>query len=149
MNSWERWAGVFFLAVAGVVLHQSVAVLHVVEAGQPGSGFLPFGIGLLLAALSTGLVVTARGRDGERASFWEEGAWLRPLAAIGVTAAFIVVFDEVGAITSVAILVTGWLWLVGRKSIPVALGAGLATAAVVYAVFVQLLQTPFPDGLLL
>lgn len=149
MRSWQRWAGVFFLAVAAVVLHQSVAVLHVLEAGQPGSGFMPFVLGLLLSVLSTALIVTARGRDAERVAFWEGRSWLQPLFAIAMTAVFIVVFDEVGAITSVAILVAGWLWLVGRKSIPVALGTGVVTAAVVYAVFVRLLQTPFPKGLLL
>ena len=149
MRSWQRWAGAFFLAIAAVVLHQSVTVLHVVEAGQPGSGFMPFTLGLLLAVLSTALIVTARGRDRERVPFWEGRSWLQPLVAIAVTVVFIVVFDELGAITSVAVLVTGWLWLVGRKSIPVALGTGVATAAVVHAVFVRLLQTPFPDGLLL
>jgi hypothetical protein len=64
-------------------------------------------------------------------------------------AVFIVVFDEVGAITSVAILVAGWLRLVGRKSIPVAVGTGVLTAAVVYVVFVHLLRTPFPRGVLI
>lgn len=149
MNSWQRWAGVFFLAVSAVVLHQSVTALHVTEGGQPGSGFMPFGVGALLAVLSVALLVTHRRRDAERAPFWEARAWLRPLVAVGMTALFIVVFDEVGAIASVAVLVTGWLWLVGRKSAPVALGTGVATAAVVWVVFSRLLQTPFPDGLLL
>jgi hypothetical protein len=149
MNSWQRWVGLFFLAVAAGVLYQSVAVLHVMDAGQPGSGFMPFGIGVLMAGLSIALVVTSRRRDSERVPFWEGRSWLQPLIAVGMVAVFIVFFDEIGAITSVAILVAGWLWLVGRKSIPVALGTGLATAAVVYVVFVRLLQTPFPDGLVL
>jgi hypothetical protein len=149
MNSWQRWAGVFFLAVAAVVLYQAIGVLHVTEGGLPGSGFMPLGVGILLAALSVALVVTHRGRDRERVPFWERGAWHKPLVALVMTALFIVVFDEVGAITSVAVLVTGWLWLVGKKSIPVSLGTGLATAAVVWVVFARLLQTPFPRGLVL
>jgi hypothetical protein len=149
MNLWQRWAGVFFLAVSAVVLHQSLTVLHVTEGGQPGSGFMPLAVGVLLAVLSVALIVTHRGADRERARFWEARSWVRPAVAVAMTAIFIVVFDEVGAITSVAVLVTGWLWLVGRKSAPVALGTGLATAAVVYVVFARLLQTPFPDGLLL
>jgi hypothetical protein len=149
MRSWQRRAGVLFLAIAAVVLHQSVTVLHVLEAGQPGSGFMPLALGALLAILSAALIVTSRGPDGERVPLWEGRSWREPLLAIAMIAAFIVVFDEVGAITSVAVLVTGWLWLVGRKSIPVAVGTGVLTAAVVYAVFVRLLQTPFPRGLLL
>jgi hypothetical protein len=150
MRTWQRWAGAFFLGVAAVVLHQSITVLHVLEAGQPGSGFMPLALGLLLAILSTALIVTARGPAGEkRVPFWEARSWREPLVAVAMIVLFIVVFDEVGAITSVAILVAGWLSLVGRKSIPVALGAGVVTAAIVYAVFVRLLQTPFPKGLLL
>jgi putative tricarboxylic transport membrane protein len=149
MRSWQRWAGGFFLAVAAVALHQSLTVLHLLEAGQPGSGFMPFVLGLLLAVLSLALIVTSRAGDGERVAFWEGRTWLQPLVAVAIVAAFIVVFDDIGAITSVALLVTGWLWLVGKKSFPVALATGIATAAVVWAVFVRLLQTPFPDGLLL
>ena len=149
MNSWQRWAGVFFLAVAAVVLHQALTVLHVGEAGQPGSGLMPLAVGILLAALSVALILRHRRRDRERAPFWERRAWVRPLVAVAITALFVVVFDEVGAITSVAVLVAGWLWIVGRKRAPVAIGTGVATAAVVYVVFARLLQTPFPDGLLL
>jgi cobalamin synthase len=153
MSSWQRWAGAFFLAIAAVVLHQSVSVLHLSEAGQPGSGFVPFVLGVLLAVLSIALVVTSRpaprAPGAGRAAFWEGRAWLQPLVAVAIVAVFIVVFDDIGAITSVALLVTGWLWLVGKRSLPVALATGIATAAVVWAVFVRLLQTPFPDGLLL
>jgi hypothetical protein len=148
VNSWQRWAGLFFLGVAAVVLYQSLAVLHVREGGQPGSGFAPFALGLLLAALSLALVVTSRRPDAERVPFWEGRSWFRPLVAVAMTVVFIVVFDEVGAITSVAILVAGWLRFVGKKSVPVAVVTGVLTAAVVYAVFVRLLQTPFPRGLL-
>jgi hypothetical protein len=149
VNSWQRGSGVFFLGVAAIVLHQSLTVLHVFEAGQPGSGFMPFFVGLLLAGLAIALIATHRRRDRERIPFWEGRAWLQPLIAVAMTVVFVVVFDEVGAITSVAVLVSGWLWLVGRKSVPVALGTGLATAAVVYVVFDRLLQTPFPRGILL
>jgi hypothetical protein len=149
MNSWQRGAGAFFLAVAAVVLWQAASVLRVTEDGLPGSGFMPLVVGLLLAALSVALIVVHRGRDRERVPFWEGRAWLQPLLALGMTALFIVVFDEVGAITSVGVLVAGWLRLVGRKPVPVALGTGAATAGVVWLVFARLLQTPFPRGLVL
>lgn len=149
MRSWQRWAGGFFLAVAAVVLYQSVSELHVFEGRQPGSGFMPFVLGVLLALLSSALVLGSRGREVERVPFWKERAWVEPAIAIAMIVAFIVVFDEVGVITSVALLVAGWLRLVGKKSIPVALGTGVATAGVVYLVFVRFLQTPFPRGLLL
>ena len=52
MKSWQRYAGLFFLAVCVVVIQQSVWVLRLTDAGQPGSGYMPFGLGVILAALS-------------------------------------------------------------------------------------------------
>ena len=56
MKSWQRYAGLFFLAVCVVVIQQSVWVLRLTDAGQPGSGYMPFGLGVILAALSLWLV---------------------------------------------------------------------------------------------
>lgn len=149
MRSWQRHAGVFFLAVAGVVIHQSVWVLRLHEGRQPGSGFMPFGLGVLLAVLAIALIATHRGRDERRVPFWEDRAWVQPLVAVAVTVLFILVFARLGAIASVAIFVTAWLWLVGRKRLRIALATGALTAAAVYLVFDRLLRTPFPRGLLL
>jgi hypothetical protein len=61
---------------------------------------------------------------------------------------YIVVFDDIGAITSVVVLVSGWLLFVERKSIAVSALTGVLTGLVVYLVFDRLLQTPFPRGIL-
>lgn len=148
MRSWQRLAAIFFLLVAAVVLQQSIWVLRVVDHGQPGSGFMPLGLGIVLAVLSLLLLFTNRRRDETRVPFWEGKAWLQPAVAVAITAAFIVVFDDIGAITSVTVLVTGWLWLVGRKSFAVSALAGLLTGAGVHLLFDRLLRTPFPRGLL-
>lgn len=148
MRSWQRLCAVFFLGVAAVVVQQSLQVLRVLDHGQPGSGFMPLGLGIALALLAIALLVQNRRRDEARVPFWRKGGWVQPLVAVGIIAVFIVVFDDVGAITSVAVLVAGWLWLVGKKPLPVAAAAGLLAAACVYVLFGRLLQTPFPRGLL-
>jgi putative tricarboxylic transport membrane protein len=148
LRSWQRLCAVFFLLVSLVVLHQSIWVLRVLDHGQPGSGFMPLGLGIVLAVLSLVLFVQNRTRDEERVRFWERRAWVQPLVAVAITAVFIVVFDDVGAITSVTVLVAGWLWLVGKKRFAVAAIAGALTGAAVYVVFARLLLTPFPRGLL-
>ncbi len=149
MNAWYRYSGAFLLLVAAVVVEQSIWVLRVLEEdGQPGSGFLPLGLGIALAVLAVMLLVKHRRRDAERRPFWEGRSWLQPLIGVAITAVFIVVFDDVGAMVSVAVLVTGWLWLVSKKSIAISAATGVLTAAVVWVVFERLLQTPFPRGLL-
>jgi hypothetical protein len=148
MKSWQRRAAIFLLVVAAVVIQQAVWVLRLFDHGQPGSGFMPFGLGVILAVLAVSLIVTHRGADEKRVPFWKPGAWVQPLLAIVITAVYIVVFDDIGAITSVIVLVTGWLLVVEHKSVVVSAGTGLLTGLVVYLVFERLLQTPFPRGIL-
>lgn len=148
MRSWQRLCAVFFLVVAAVVLQQSIFVLRLFDHGQPGSGFMPFGLGIALAILAVVLFLQNLRPDERREPFWAPKAWVQPLVAVAITAVFIVVFDDIGAITSVAILVAGWLWAVGRKRFIVAAITGVLTGAAVWALFDRLLKTPFPRGLL-
>ena len=148
MKSWQRYAGVFLLALAGLVIQQSVWVLRLMDHGQPGSGFMPFGLGVILAVLAISLIATNLGPEEEQVPFWKPKAWLHPLLAIVITVVYAIVFDDIGAITSVVVLVTGWLLLVEHKGVVVSAATGLATGLVVYLVFDRFLQTPFPRGLL-
>lgn len=148
MKSWQRYAGVFFLAVAALAIQQSVWVLRLFDHGQPGSGFMPFGLGVILGVLAVCLIATNLGPEERQVPFWEPRAWLRPLLAICITAVYVVVFDDIGAITSVVVLVTGWLLLVEHKSAVISASTGVLTGLVVYLVFERFLQTPFPRGFL-
>ncbi len=148
MKSWQRYAGMFLLIVAAVVIQQSIWVLRIFDHGQPGSGFMPFGLGVILAVLALCLIVANWGADAERLPFWQPKAWLHPLLAVFITAIYIVVFDDIGAIVSVVLLVAGWLLFVERKRAVIALGTAALTGLVVYVVFDRLLQTPFPKGIL-
>jgi len=148
MKSWQRNAGLFLLAVAALVIQQSVWVLRLFDHGQPGSGFMPFGLGVILAILAISIIATNLGPEEQRIPFFAPKAWLRPLLAICVTVVYVIVFDDIGAITSVVVLVTGWLLVVEHKSVYVSAGSGVLTGLVVYLVFERFLQTPFPRGLL-
>jgi len=148
MKSWQRYAGVFLLVVAGVVIQQSFWVLRLFDHGQPGSGLMPFGLGVILAGLAVILIATNLGPDEEPVPFWEPGAWTRPLLALAITVLYAWLFDDVGAITSVVVLVGCWLLFVERKGALVSAGTAAATGLVVWLVFERFLQTPFPRGLL-
>ena len=148
MKSWQRYAGVFFLALAALAIQQSVWVLRLFDHGQPGSGFMPFGLGAIMGILAICLIATNLGPEEQQVPFWEPRTWLRPLLAIGITAAYVVVFDDIGAITSVVVLVSCWLFFVEHKSALVSALTGVLTGLVVYLVFERFPQTPFPRGML-
>lgn len=148
MKSWQRYAGLFFLVLAAVVIYQSVWVLRLFDHGQPGSGFMPFGLGVIMGVLALWLIVANRGSEDRQIPFWEPRAWFRPLLAVIIISAYVVVFDDIGAITSVVVLVTCWLLFVEHKGALVSGVTGLLTGLVVYLLFDRFLQTPFPRGLL-
>ena len=58
VKSWQRVAGIVLLIVSGVVIQQSVWVLRLLDHGQPGSGFMPFGLGVILAVLASSIILT-------------------------------------------------------------------------------------------
>jgi len=147
VKSWQRVAGVFLLIVAAVVIQQSIYVLRLFDAGQPGSGFMPFGLGIILAILSALLILTHLRSDPAKVRFWEEG-WLRPILALGIMVAFVVGFNWLGAVLSVVILVVAWLLILERKSVVISIATGALTGAVVYFLFEVALQAPFPRGVL-
>ncbi len=148
MKSWQRITGIFLLIVSAVVVHQSVSILRLFDAGQPGSGFMPFGLGVILAVLSVLLIVTHLGRDEVRRPFWERGSWVRPLLATLITIGFIAGFNWLGAVGCVVLLVAGWLLILERKRILVAVFSGVLTGIVVYFLFEVALQAPFPRGVI-
>jgi len=148
VKSWQRVAGIVLLILAGVVIQQSVWVLRLFDHGQPGSGFMPFGLGVILAVLAALIILTNLGTDEKPVPFWQPKAWLRPLLSLVIMAAYVIAFDDLGAVTSVVVLVTAWLLLLEKKAVWVAALTGVATGLVVYVVFERLLMTPFPRGLL-
>ena len=148
MKSWQRVAGIILLIVAGVVIQQSVWVLRLLDHGQPGSGFMPFGLGVILAVLAVLIILTNLGPDEKPVPFWQPMAWFRPLIALVIMGVYVFAFDDLGAVTSVVILVTAWLLLLEKKKVWVAAFTGVTTGFVVYIVFERLLMTPFPRGLL-
>ena len=146
MKSWQRYAAILLALLAAGVIQQSVWVLRLFDHGQPGSGLMPFGLGVILAALAVALFAVNLGRDEARVPFWQPAAWHRPLLAVAITIVYAIVFDDIGVITSVFVLVAGWLLFVERKGVVVSVATAAATGLVVHLVFVKFLQTPFPQG---
>lgn len=148
MKSWQRIAGILLLIVSAVVIQQSIFVLRLFDAGQPGSGFMPFGLGVILAGLSGLLIATHLGRDEVRRPFWARAGWVRPLLATLITVGFIAGFNWLGTVACVVLLVAGWLLILERKRILVAVFTGVMTGVIVYFLFEVALQAPFPKGAL-
>jgi putative tricarboxylic transport membrane protein len=115
----------------------------------PGSGFLPFWLGLTMMVLAAALFV--RSVRGPAA----DGAWLptgpgrrKLLAVLGVTAALIAVLKITGMAVGTVLFLVAILRFVEGMRWPSTLAIAVGTAAANYLIFARWLRVPFPEGVL-
>lgn len=142
-------ASLFFLALFGFAIHQSLALPLIDELG-PGPGFFPIWLGGIGAILSVVLVVeTVRASaDGPDESIVpDRAAIFRVASVLAVLALGAGVLDTLGwRIT--ALLVTGLLLpALGARSIPVIVIFVLTASFGVFHVFYHWLKVPLPIGI--
>ena len=129
MKKRQRLTGYFILAGALFFIYQSIG-LSLGSPGQPGPGFLGFFLGLGMVVCSVALILLNReaggtASEGAGKPFWEGGAWKRPVIALGVLAAFVVMMWLLGTLVTLVLFFlfwlrvlekTNWLGILGRRS---------------------------------
>jgi hypothetical protein len=125
--------------------------LRLWDATGPGSGFLPFLAGLILALTGLGLLLRERaaGRPaGPAPSFWTDPTGRNRVAlVVGALAALALLMPVLGFLLAAFLVMTFLLGLERRRLVP-AVGLAAAASASVYWLFASLLQVRLPRGLL-
>jgi hypothetical protein len=118
-------------------------------AAGPGSGFLPFWLGLTMAVLAAWLLIGATRARTSGGRWLPEGAGLRRLLIVlGVTAGLIAVLKIVGMAVGTVLFLVAILRFVERIRWRSTLTIAVGTAAVNYLIFTYWLRVPFPVGVL-
>jgi hypothetical protein len=113
----------------------------------PGSGFLPFWLGLAMAVLAALLLVTStRGRGPARAWLPTGHGRQRLVVVIAATAVLIAVLPAIGMIVGIALFLVTILRFVERYSWRLTMSVAAATAAGCWLLFSYWLGVPFPTG---
>jgi formate hydrogenlyase subunit 4 len=117
--------------------------------GGPGSAFLPFWLGALMALLALAMLLRSlRGADSG-ADWLPRGEGLRHmLVVLAVTAAFVASLKVVGMVLGTAVFLVVLLRYLGRHRWWVTLAIAAAAAGFNYLVFARWLRVPFPEGML-
>jgi hypothetical protein len=113
--------------------------------GGPGSAFLPFWLGVVMAGL--GLVMLLR--RPRPAQDWVprgEGR-TRVLVVIGITTAFVFSLKFLGMVLGTALYIAVLMRFLGRHAWWLTLVVAVAAAGVNWLVFAHWLRVPFPEGL--
>lgn len=117
--------------------------------GGPGSAFLPFWLGLVMALLALMMLIRNLKEKNPGEAWLPRGEGLRHmLVVLGVTAVFIALLKVVGMILGTALFLVVLIRYLGRHRWWVTVAIAVAAAGFNYLVFVHWLRVPFPEGLL-
>ncbi len=140
MHKADRISAVLLLALSVAFSAGALKYYPYGGEGGPGSAFLPFWLGLVMAGLAL-LMLLRRARAADAELDWlprGEGR-SRVLVVIAATAAFVGLMNFVG----MAVLMR----FLGRHRWWVMLAIALAAAGTNWLVFAHWLHVPFPEGL--
>jgi putative tricarboxylic transport membrane protein len=111
----------------------------------PGSGFLPFWLGVAMTVLAAMLLVQAARATGPGAAWLPEPGARRRLGLIfGVTTLFVALLTVVGMLLGTVMFLITVLRGIERYRWPTAVGIALAVAGFNYLVFTYWLHVQFP-----
>jgi hypothetical protein len=144
-------SGLFWFAI-GLMLSIWSTSYQIGSIVQPGPGFLPLGLGLLIILLSIILLIGAikslRPVDRPPSSS-TGGAWKRVGYAVLVLMVTAFFFEKLGyLLTFFLLILLLMLGAAGRQNWKRILLVAILSALGVYVVFVRLLEQPLPRGLL-
>jgi putative tricarboxylic transport membrane protein len=133
----------------GICLHALRLQLWSATTG-PGSGFLPFIAGALVALIGVALLVRAwarRRRDGPATPFWEDAAGRNRVGLVVITLCVMAYLMPILGFLLAAILVmTFLLGLTRQTRLAAAIVLSLLSTLSIYWLFASLLQVRLPLG---
>jgi len=137
---------VALVLLGGAVAFSAVALQFPYRGPNgPGSGFLPFWLGVAMTVLAVLLLVQA-GRAPDARWVPDRVGLVRLVAVVASTLLFVALLPVVGMIPGTALFLIGLLRFLERYAWPTAIGVGVGAAGANYVLFVRWLQVPFPQG---
>lgn len=143
----ERLSSTGFLILAALVMIESLR-LKLDNIHNPGPGFMPFFLGLVLAILSL-LSIFSPDQRPKASAFWNDWEKGRNIFYIFIGLVFyVLLLKKLGFYLDTSLLMVFLFRFSGEKSYPKILAFSLATVCAIYIIFHRLLFIPFPQGLL-
>jgi putative tricarboxylic transport membrane protein len=113
-------------------------------SGGPGSAFLPFWLGLVMALLAIMLLFK---KSKSEEDWLPRGEGLRDmLVVLGATVVFVALLKTIGMILGTALYLIALIWYLGRHRWWVTVSIAVAAAGFNWLVFVHWLRVPFPEA---
>ena len=149
MKRREVTSSLFWLII-GLVLTIWSATYPVGHPAEPGTGFLPLGLGILLLVFSTILLVRAfrmREPKTEQTSV-RFPRWTTIVLTVAILFAATLLFERIGYLLTFFLLALVLPLLAGQITWKGSLLFAVFSVAGIYVIFVWLLKQPLPTGFL-
>jgi Tripartite tricarboxylate transporter TctB family len=146
MRRAEQITCLFWLALAGGLCVGSIQ-LKVGTPSEPGSGFLPFGTGMLMGILAlVHLAQVTFRKDEKKEPLLGEVRWKRGACVVGSLILYALLLPLLGYLLSTFFFMANLFSIYERKKWWTVGGASLLVIAVTYLVFHHWLKVQFPLG---
>ena len=149
MRSADRVTAVLLLAISVAFSAGALKYYSWWGSGGPGSAFLPFWLGLVMAVLAVMMLIKSLKEKNPGGVWLPRGEGLRNmLVVLAVTVAFVALLNVTGMIIGTALYLTVLIRYLGRHPWWMTLAIALAAAGFNWLVFVYWLRVPMPQGML-
>jgi putative tricarboxylic transport membrane protein len=147
VRSADRVTAVFLFALSVAFAAGALKYYSWWSSDGPGSAFLPFCLGVVMALLALGLLIRSWKQEAPGDAWFPRGEGLRDmLVVLGATVLFVALLRVTGMVLGTAFYLAGLIGYLGRHRWWVTLTIALAAAGFNYLVFVHWLRVPFPEA---
>jgi putative tricarboxylic transport membrane protein len=141
-------SGVFWLCL-GLLISLWSTTYRIGNIGNPGPGFLPLLLGLLLIVLSLVLLGQAKQRTPQSLTpYLLRGGWKKVVYTVSITVLAAFLFEPLGYLLTFFFLLILLIRGAGPQSFRTTLLIAFFSALIIYLIFVLLLKQQLPKGLL-
>lgn len=149
MKHYNRICSILFLVLALIVIWQSF-LMPIGRLGKPGPGFLPLGVGLILALLSGFLWIEAglpKSALVQGQFLIGEGRWPSVLLTVGSLLAYALLMEFLGFIICTVLLLFFLFRFVGNQKWGLVLTETILVTLLTHLIFKVGLKVQLPVGL--
>ena len=148
MRSADRVTAALLLALSVAFSAGALKYYSWWGSGGPGSAFLPFWLGIVMALLALMLLVRSLKEKNPGEAWLPRGEGLRHMVVVlGATVLFVALLNVLGMVLGTALYLAGLIWYLGRHRWWVTVAIAVAAAGFNWLVFVHWLRVPFPEGM--
>jgi putative tricarboxylic transport membrane protein len=147
VRSADRVTAVFLFALSVAFAAGALKYYKWWGSDGPGSAFLPFCLGVVMAVLALMMLVRSLKQNDPGAAWFPRGEGLRDmLVVLGVTVLFVALLRVTGMVLGTAVYLAVLIGFLGRHRWWVTLAVAVGAAGFNWLVFVHWLRVPFPEA---